>query len=326
MRAAVRTSYGRPDVVHIAEVEKPAPKDHEVLLRVRAAAVNPLDVFSLKGVPLVRAIPGLRTPKVSILGCDVAGTVEAVGAGVTAFRPGDNVFGITGLSGGAFAEFACAPADTLALKPENRPFEEAAAVPVAAITALQGLRDKGRLQRGEKVLVDGASGGVGTFAVQLARVLGADTTAVCSTRNVATARALGADRVIDYTREDFATAGQHYDLILGVNAHHSPFAYRRALAADGRFVLIGGDLVRILHTAVLAPVLSLAGSMKTSFFIAKVGRADLLWLKALLETGTIVPVIERCYPLREVAQALRHVEEGHARGKVVITFNDDEGA
>ena len=208
MRAAIRTAYGPPDVVHIAEVERPAPKDGEVLLRVRAAAVNPLDVFSLKGVPLVRAIPGLRAPAVRILGCDIAGTIEGVGARVTGFRPGDDVFGVTGFSGGGFAEYACAPEDALALKPANRSFEEAAAVPVAAITALQGLRDKGRIQRGDKVLIDGASGGVGTFAVQLAKVLGGHVTAVCSTSKVDTARSLGADHVIDYTREDFTTAGQ----------------------------------------------------------------------------------------------------------------------
>jgi NADPH:quinone reductase-like Zn-dependent oxidoreductase len=326
MRAAIRTAYGPPDVVHIAEVERPAPKDGEVLLRVRAAAVNPLDVFSLKGVPLVRAIPGLRARAVKILGCDVAGTIESVGARVTRFRPGDDVFGVTGFSGGGFAEYACAPEDALALKPANRSFEEAAAVPVAAITALQGLRDKGRIQRGDKVLIDGASGGVGTFAVQLAKVLGAHVTAVCSTSKVDTARSLGADHVIDYMREDFTTAGQRYDLILGVNAHHSIFGYRRALGRHGRFVLIGGDLVRILQTILLIPALSLAGGKKTSFFIAKVGHTDLAWLGELLEAGTIVPVIERCYRLRDVSHALRHVEEGHARGKVVITLGDDDSA
>ena len=326
MRAAIRTAYGPPAVVHIAEVERPAPKDGEVLLRVRAAAVNPLDVFSLKGVPLVRAIPGLRAPAVKILGCDVAGTIESVGARVTRFRPGDDVFGVTGFSGGGFAEYACAPEDALALKPANRSFEEAAAVPVAAITALQGLRDKGRIQRGDKVLIDGASGGVGTFAVQLAKVLGAHVTAVCSTSKVDTSRSLGADHVIDYMREDFTTAGQRYDLILGVNAHHSIFDYRRALGRHGRFVLIGGDLVRILQTILLIPALSLAGGKKTSFFIAKVGHTDLAWLGELLEAGTIVPVIERCYRLRDVSHALRHVEEGHARGKVVITLGDDDSA
>jgi NADPH:quinone reductase-like Zn-dependent oxidoreductase len=212
MKAIVRTKYGPPDSLQFMEVEKPTPKDNEVLIKLRAASVNPLDLFTMRGAPLLRLIPGLRTPKDQRVGVDVAGQVEAVGRNVTQFKPGDEVFGV---SRGAFAEYACATEDKLALKPANISFEDAAAVPVAAITVLQGLRDKGQIQQGQKVLVDGASGGVGTFAVQIAKSFGTEVTAVCSTRNVDTARSIGADHVIDYTREDFTQSGQRYDLISG---------------------------------------------------------------------------------------------------------------
>jgi len=216
---------------------------------------------------------------------------------------------------GGFAEYVCAVEDKLALKPANLSFEDAAAVPVAAITALQGLRDKGRIQRGQKVLVDGASGGVGTFAVQIAKSFGAEVTAVCSTRNVDTARSLGADHVIDYTREDFTQSGQRYDLILGVNAHHSIFDYRRALSQDGIFVMVGGGLGRVFQAMLLGPFLSRIGSKKMRFFIAKINTKDLVFLKSLLEAGKVVPVIDRRYPLSDAAEALRYREEGHAKGK-----------
>jgi NADPH:quinone reductase-like Zn-dependent oxidoreductase len=320
MKAAVSTRYGPPDVVQITDVEKPDPKVNEVLIRVRAASVNPLDLFSMRGAPLIRLIPGLRTPKQKVLGCDIAGQVEAVGRHVKQFHPGDEVFGLKGFAGGGFAEYVCVPEDRLARKPANTPFEAAAAVPVAAITALQGLRDKGRIQRGQKILVDGASGGVGTFAVQIAKSFGAEVTAVCSTRNVDTARSIGADHVIDYTRKDFTKSGEHYDLILGVNAHHSIFAYRRALSQDGLYVLVGGATVQIIQTLLLMPLLSLIGTKKTCFFIANVNQKDLVFLKDLLETGSVVPVIDRRYPLSDVAEALRYLDEGHAQGKVVITF------
>jgi NADPH:quinone reductase-like Zn-dependent oxidoreductase len=247
---------------------------------------------------------------------DVAGEVEAVGTNATQFKPGDEVFGACR---GAFAEYVCALEDKLVLKPANISFDDAAAVPVAAISALQGLRDQGRIQRGDKVLVDGASGGVGTFAVQIAKSFAADVTAVCSTRNVETAKTIGADRVIDYRREDFTRTANRYDLILAANAHHSIFAYRRALSEDGIYVMVGGGWVQILQALLLGPLLSVIGRKKMRFFIAKLGQKDLLVLKDLLEAGNLVPVIDRRYPLSEVAGALRYLAEGHAQGKVVIT-------
>jgi NADPH:quinone reductase-like Zn-dependent oxidoreductase len=316
MRAIVRTKYGPPDALQFTEVEKPTPKDDEVLIKLRAASVNPVDLFTMRGAPLLRLIPGLRAPKDKRLGVDVAGEVEAVGRNVTQFKPGDEVFGVCH---GAFAEYACATEDKLALKPTNISFEDAAAAPVAAITALQGLRDKGHIQQGQKVLVDGASGGVGTFAVQIAKSFGAEVTAVCSTRNVDTARSIGADHVIDYTREDFTQSGQRYDLILGANVHHSIFDYRRALSRDGIYVVVGGDLARIFQTMLLAPLMSRIGSKKTCFFIAKINQKDLVFLKGLLEAGKVVPVIDSRYPLSDAAEALRYLEQRHARGKIVLT-------
>jgi len=316
MKAIVRTQYGPPDVLQFTDVAKPAPTDDEVLIRIHAASVNPLDRYFMRGAPLIRLIPGLRTPKHQGLGADIAGRVEAVGRHVKQFRPGDEVFGVCR---GAFAEYACAPVDKLALKPANSSFEDAAAVPVAAITALQGLRDKGRIQPGHKVLVDGASGGVGTFAVQIAKSFGAEVTAVCSTRNVDTARSIGADHVIDYTREDFTRSGQRYDLILGANAHHSIFDYRRALSPDGIYVIAGGGLAQIFQAMLLAALLSWIGSKKTCFFIANINHKDLVFLKDLLEAGKVVPVIDRRYPLSDAAEALRYLEQGHAQGKIVIT-------
>jgi len=319
MKAIVRTRYGPPDVLRFTEVEKPAPQANEVLIKLYAASVNPLDLFSLRGAPLVRLIPGLRTPKQPVLGCDIAGRVEAIGGHVKQFRPGDEVFGVTGFAGGGFAEYACAIENKLALKPANCSFEDAAAVPIAAITALQGLRDKGRIQPGQKVLVDGASGGVGTFAVQIAKSFGAEVTAVCSTRNVDTARSIGADHVIDYTREDFTRSGRRYDLILGANAHHSIFDYRRALSQDGIYVIAGGALPQIFQAMLLTPLLSRIGRKKTCFFIANINQKDLVSLKVLLEAGKIVPVIDRRYPLSDAAEALRYLEERHAQGKIVLT-------
>ena len=319
MKAIVRTQYGPPEVLRFTEVEKPTPKATEVLIKLYAASVNPLDLFSLRGAPLVRLIPGVRTPKQPVLGCDIAGRVEAIGGRVKQFQPGDEVFGVTGFAGGGFAEYACAIENKLALKPANCSFEDAAAVPIAAITALQGLRDKGRIQPGQKVLVDGASGGVGTFAVQIAKSFGAEVTAVCSTRNVDTARSIGADHVIDYTREDFTLSGQHYDLILGANAHHSIFDYRRALSQDGIYVIAGGALPQIFQAMLLAPLLSRIGSKKTCFFIANINQKDLVSLKILLEAGKIVPVIDRRYLLSDAAEALRYLEARHAQGKIVLT-------
>jgi NADPH:quinone reductase-like Zn-dependent oxidoreductase len=316
MKAIVCTKYGPPDVLHFTEAAKPSPTDNEVLIKLYAASVNPLDRYTMRGAPLIRLIPGLRKPKDPRVGVDVAGRVEAVGRNVTQFKPGNQVFGVCR---GAFAEYACAMEDKLALKPANLSFEDAAAVPVAAITALQGLRDKGRIQPGHKVLVDGASGGVGTFAVQIAKSFGAEVTAVCRTRNLDTARSIGADHVIDYTREDFTKSGQRYDLILGANVHHSIFDYRRALSQDGVYVIVGGGLARIFQAMLLGPLLSLIGSKKTRFFIANINQKDLVFLKELLEAGKVVPVIDRRYPLSDAAEAIRYLEEGHAQGKVVIS-------
>ena len=311
-------------MVQITDVEKPVPKDNEVLIRVRAASVNPLDWHFMRGTPyVVRLGAGLRRPKITRLGVDLAGQVEAVGGNVTQCKPGDEVFGACR---GAFAGYVCAVEDKLAPKPANLSFEDAAAVPVAALSALQGLRDKGRIQRGHKVLVDGASGGVGTFAVQIAKSFGAEVTAVCSTRNVETARSRGADHVIDYTREDFTKNGQRYDLILAANAFHSIFDYRRALSPDGTYVMVGGGGVPILQVLLLGPLLSLIGSRKMCFVSAKINKEDLVVLKDLLEAGNVVPVIDKRYPLSDVAEALRYLEEGHAQGKVVIAVGHSNDA
>ncbi len=325
MKAIVRSRYGPPDVLQLREIPTPLPADNEVLIKICAAAVNPLDLFQLRGAPLLRSLPGLRSPKIRVLGCDIAGRVEAVGKDVRQFKPGDAVFGVTGFSGGGFAEYACSLEERLAPMPANCSFEEAAALPVAAITALQGLRDKGRIQHGQKVLVEGASGGVGTFALQIAKSFGAEVTAVCSTRNLERARALGADHVIDYTREDFTKSGQRYDLILGANAHHSIFACRRALSQNGTYVVVGGGIPQIFQGILLAGLLSRLGSKKSCFFIAKIIQKDLVFLKDLMESGKIVSVIDRRFPLSETAEALRCLEQRHAQGKIIVTVEHSSG-
>jgi NADPH:quinone reductase-like Zn-dependent oxidoreductase len=266
---------------------------------------------------------GLRKPKDPRLGADFAGHVEAFGNNVTQFQPGDEVYGS---ATGSFAEYICVPESRVALKPANSSFEEAAAVPVAALTALQGLRDRGQIQPGQKVLIYGASGGVGTFAVQLAKSFGAEVTAVCSTQNVEMARSIGADHVIDYTREDFTRSGQRYDLILAVNGYQPIFAHRRALQSTGRFVLVGAAGSRIyralLQALLLGPVISRTGKQKTGFMgIAKINQKDLTYIEELIEAGKVVSVIDRSYPLSETAKALLYLEKGHARGKVVITID-----
>jgi NADPH:quinone reductase-like Zn-dependent oxidoreductase len=318
MKAIICTRYGPPDVLQFQEIAKPTPADNEVLINLHAASVNPVDLHLMRGKPffLRLMIGGLRAPKRKVPGHDIAGRVEAVGRNVTQFKPGDDVFGACR---GAFAEYVCAMEDKLALKPANSSFEDAASLPVAALTVLQGLRDKGRIQPGQKVLVDGASGGVGTFAVQIAKSFGAEVTAVCSTRNVDAARSLGADHVIDYTREDFTKSGQRYDLILGANARHSIFDYSRALAPDGIYVMAGGRGVQALQVALLGPLLSRIGRKKMCFFIAKINQKDLAFLADLLAAGKVVPVIDRRYPLSTAAEALRYLAEGHAQGKIVLT-------
>ncbi len=323
MKAITNTEYGSPDVLKLTEVEKPTPKDHEVLIRVRAASVNPLDWRLLRGKPFFSRLlmGGLRRPKATRPGVDVAGQVEAVGRSVTEFKPGDEVFGTCR---GAFAEYACAVEDKLAFKPANISFEQAAAMPVAAISALQAIRDKGGIRPGQKVLIEGASGGVGTFAVQLAKSFGADVTAVCSTGNVDRARSLGADRVIDYTREDFTRDGPRYDLIIGANSHRPIFDYRRALGRNGTYVMVGGGWSQIFQGMLLGPLLSRIGSRKMTFFMARITGADLAFLGDLLADGKIAPVIDRRYPLRDVAEAVRYLEDGHAKGKVVITVEHQD--
>jgi NADPH:quinone reductase-like Zn-dependent oxidoreductase len=318
MKAIVRTQYGPPSVVQFAEVATPAPADNEVMIKLRAASVNPLDLFLMKGMPWNR-IPGLRKPKYEVLGCDIAGQVEAVGKDVKQFRVGDEVFGATGFEGRGFAEYVCALEEKLAAKPAGMSFEDAAAIPIAASTALQGLRDKGRIRPGLKVLIEGASGGVGTFAVQIAKAFGAEVTAVCSTRNVDIARSIGADHVIDYTNVDFARLGQRYDLILAVNGHHSIFEYRRMLSQNGSYVAIG-SLVPILQALLLGRLLSTLGRKKMTFFIAKINQKDLVFLTDLVGSGKVQPVIDRRYPLSDAAEAFRYLAEGHAQGKVVLTL------
>ena len=322
MKAIVCTQYGPPDALQFKEVAKPTPAANELLIKICAASANPLDWRIMRGDPFfVRLAFGLRKPKLEVLGSDFAGRVEAVGKDVTQFQPGDEVFGAKGFAGGAFAEYVCAREEELAPKPANVSFEAAAAVPIAAITALLGLRDKGGIKAGQKVLVDGASGGVGTFAVQIAKSFGTEVTAVCSTKKMDTARSIGADHMIDYTREDFTQNGQQYDLILAANAHHSIFAYRRALSPNGICVKAGGEptLQGAFEDLLLASFLSRIGRKKTCTFFAKGNKKDLAFLQELLQSGKIVPVIDRRYPLSETAEALRYLEEGHAQGKVIIT-------
>lgn len=319
MKAIVRETYGSPDVLHVEDVPLPALRDGDVLVRVHAASANAGDWHMLRGTPLpLRLVAGLRTPRFKIIGTDVAGRVEAVGRNVTMFRPGDEVFGELSRCGfGAYAEFASAPEKALALKPANLSFEEAATLPTAGCTALQGLR-KGRIQRAQRVLINGASGGVGTFAVQIAKAFGAEVTAVCSTRNVDMVRSIGADHVIDYTKDDFATHGQRYDLILAANGDRSIWDYRRALTADGSYAMTGGSNRQLTEALLFGPLLSM-GRQRFGNVLVKPNQADLLVLKELCETGKVRPVIDRRFPLSEVSSAIRYVEDGHAPGKVVVT-------
>jgi NADPH:quinone reductase-like Zn-dependent oxidoreductase len=314
MKAIVQTAYGSPDVLKLKEVDVPAIKENEVLVRIHTAALNAGDYFSMRGSPwLVRTSVGFPKPKDYILGWDMAGTVEAVGDHVTRFQPGDEVFAA---SGAALAEYACVAEDELALKPTNLTFEQAAAVPTAALTALQGLRDVGRVQPGQKVLIHGASGGVGTFAVQIARALGAEVTGVCSTRNVDMVRSLGADHVIDYTQEDFTRSGKRYDLILDNVASRSFSDLRRALTPQGMIVPNSGHggMGYVFKAFLLSPFMRQLGSM----YLTSPNHKDLVVLKEFIEEGKLAPVIDRTYPLRETPEAFRYLEEEHARGKVVI--------
>lgn len=328
MKAIVRTKFGSADVLQFKEIEKPSPNDTRgVLVKIYAASVNPADKHMMRGPPFLLRLflplfgfgMGLFRPKEPGLGTDVAGRVEAVANNVTQFKPGDEIFGVCP---GAYAEYAIARENRLALKPANCSFEEAAAVPIAAFTALQALRDKGHIQPGQKVLVNGASGGVGTFAVQIAKSYGAEVTAVCSTRNLELVRSIGADHLIDYTKEDFSKNGQRYDLICDIVASNSIPEYKRILNPNGTCVIVGSkdNSIRGLLYFVIRRLLS-RGDKKFVFFIAKSNQKDLVTLKELIETGKVTSVIDRRYPLSETPEAIRYLEEGHARGKVIITID-----
>jgi NADPH:quinone reductase-like Zn-dependent oxidoreductase len=319
MKAILFPTYGSPDVLQLTEVEKPVPNENQVLVRVHTASANPLDWHRMRGEPfLARIGEGYLKPKNPKLGADIAGRVEAVGSNVTEFKPGDEVFGSVGAGG--FAEYVCAREKYFVLKPGNVSFEEAAAAPVVAFTALQGLRDTGQIQAGQKVLVNGAAGGVGTFAVQIAKSYGAEVTGVTSTRNLDMVRSIGADHVVDYTQEDFTRNGQQYDLIYDAIGNRSVFAYRRALKPQGKCVIAGfSGFLRLFEHLIVGSLVSRIGSKKVGMMgIAKVNKEDLVLIKELLETGKVVPVIDRCYPLNETAEAIRYLEKGHAQGKVVI--------
>jgi NADPH:quinone reductase-like Zn-dependent oxidoreductase len=322
MKAIVCTKYGQPDVLQFKEVAKPAPKDDEVLIKIHSASVNTYDWHCLTAdFALVRLMGGgLLKPKNKILGADIAGRVEAVGRNVKQIQLGDEVFGdICECGCGGFAEYVCARENALVLKPANMTFEQAAAVPMAAVTALHGLRDIGQIQPGQKVLINGASGGVGTFAVQIAKSFGAEVTAVCSTRNLEQARKLGADHVIDYTLEDFTRSEQRYDLIFAANGYHPLSAYKRALRPKGTYVTAGGSLSQIMQAMLLGSWMSRTGGKKMAAVTSKPNQKDLVFMKGLLETGKVKPVIDRRYSLSEVPEALRYLGEGHARGKIVVT-------
>jgi NADPH:quinone reductase-like Zn-dependent oxidoreductase len=320
MRAIVYRSYGSPDVLQCENVEKPAPGDEEVLVRIRAASVNPMDYHLMGGLYLARLARGIRKPKPSYPGVDLAGEVEAIGRSVTRFQPGDAVFGV---GRRAFAEYVCTSQNRLARKPANITFEQAAAIPVAGVTALQGLRDKGRIQPGQNVLINGAAGGVGTFAAQIAKSFGAEVTGVCSTARVDLVRSIGADHVIDYNRDDVTSGARRYDLILDCVGNRPLSAWRRVMTTKGTFVAVGarpgghwlGPLPYLLKLLVSARF----ASQKVVFFIAQVTGDDLTVLKELIEANKVTPVVDRSYPLSEIVDAVRHLKQGHPRGKVVVT-------
>lgn len=321
MKAIVQHRYGSPDVLKLEEIPKPSAGDEEVLVKIQAASANAGDWHLMRANPfLLRLMFGLLKPKHKILGADVAGQVEAVGKNVKQFQPGDEVFGVlSGFGFGAFAEYVCVPENALVLKPTRLSFEEAAAVPTAALTALQSLRDQGQIQPEQKVLINGASGGVGSFAVQIAKSFGAKVTGVCSTRNLDMVRSIGADHVIDYTQEDFTKNGQRYDLIVDAAAYRSLSDYKQVLSSKGIYVLIGGSTVRFFQAMILGPWLSTVGGRKIGTMGMKPNQADLVILKDLIEAGTVAPIIGRRYKLSEVPLAIRYLETGHARGKVVIS-------
>jgi NADPH:quinone reductase-like Zn-dependent oxidoreductase len=319
MKAIVYTEYGPPDVLQLKEVATPVPTDDEVLIKIHAVSINGSDREGLIGKPLYARIGGLRKPGQQILGSDIAGRVEMAGRNIKQFQAGDEVFGeIPGYHGG-FAEYVCAPEKTLARKPAGMTFEEAAAIPQAGVIALQGIREKGQVQPGQKVLINGAGGSAGSFAVQLAKLYGAEVTGVDNTGKLDFLRSLGADHAIDYTREDFTKNGKQYDLILDVIAHRSVFAYRRALQPNGTYFVVGGSVATLFQILLLGPWIGRATSKNIRILVVPQNRKDLIAITELCETGKIVPVIDRRYPLSEVPEALRYVSAGRAKGKVVIT-------
>jgi NADPH:quinone reductase-like Zn-dependent oxidoreductase len=320
MKAILYTKWGPPDVLQVQEIPKPSPRENEVLVRVLASSLNAME-WRLFTFPLffLRIIGrGYRGPKDKSIGGDLAGRVEAVGAAVKQFRPGDEVFGIRR---GAFAEYVCAPEDRLVLKPANVSFEAAASVPIAGLTALQAVRDQGRIQPGQQILINGAGGGVGTFAIQIAKSFATEVTAVCGTHNVDMARSIGADHVIDYTQEDFTKRRTRYDLIIAANGHHPILNYRRALKPKGTYVVLGGSMNQIGQGLLFGPLLSLAGNKKMRGLLTHPNQKDLIFLRELLETGSVIPVIDRSYPLDRIPEAIRYLMQHHARGKVVISIH-----
>jgi NADPH:quinone reductase-like Zn-dependent oxidoreductase len=323
MKAMVYSEYGSLEVLQLREVEIPSPKDDEVLINVHASSVTYGDLAAVKGEPfMVRFSLGLRKPKYQILGKDIAGQVEEVGQNVKNFKPGDEVFGdLSQCCWGAYAEYVTVPETALVLKPHNISFEQAAGVPEAAVVALQGLRDNGKVVSGQKVLINGASGGIGTFAVQIAKAFGAEVTGVCSTRNMDLVRSIGADFVIDYTQEDFTQNGQQYDLIIATAGYRSIFHYKRALKPGGTYVATGGSMAQVFQPMLLGPWLSTSGG-KMSSLAMKPDKKDLTFIKELIEAGEVVPVIDRSFPLQKLSAALDYYAQGHSRGKVVITMNN----
>ena len=324
MKAIVFHQYGSPDVLVLEDVAKPVPKDNEVQIRVYATSINDWDWGLLRGVPFVNRITaGFPKPKkIKILGCDIAGEVEAVGKNVKQFQPGDEVFGdISECGFGGFAEYVCARENVLTLKPASMTFEQAAALPQAGVLAVTGLLDKGHLQSGQKVLINGASGGTGSFAVQIAKAYGAEVTGVCRTSKLEFVRSLGADHVIDFTQEDFTKNEQHYDLILDLMSYHSIFDCKRVLSSNGIYIIVGGANSRIMQTLFIGTLISLFTKQKMKLLLLKPNK-DLTTLIGLYENGKVIPFIDKCYPLSETAEAMRYFGEGYKKGKVVITLEN----
>ncbi|MHA1996180.1 MAG: NAD(P)-dependent alcohol dehydrogenase [Candidatus Hodarchaeales archaeon] len=327
MKAIIHTRYGPPkEVLTLSEVEKPIPKDNEVLVKVHAASLNAIDKIVVEGKSFFIRLTtlGIRKPSHKILGDDIAGVVEDVGKNVTKFKPGDEVFGIS--NWGGFAEYKSVPENRIIHKPTNISFEEAAAVPIAAITALQGLQKHGKVQSGEKVLINGASGGTGTFAVQIAKALGTNVTGVCSTSKIEMVKSIGADHVFDYTKENFIKSGESYDLILDFAAYRSVRDFKRVLNPKGRYICIGGSMTRFFQALLIGPLISIIGSKKLTAKIPIPKHEDFVQIKEFLETGKVVPVIDKCYPLNKTAEAIQYYIDGHAQGKIVITIGNDTKA